>query len=75
MPKFDGTGPRGQGPMTGGGRGYCVMRLPSRPGGVATGYAGLTGHFFSGRPRAAARPLLGLGLGLSRRRGGGRRRR
>jgi len=25
MPGFDGTGPRGQGPMTGGGRGYCVM--------------------------------------------------
>ncbi len=25
MPSFDGTGPRGQGPMTGGGRGYCGM--------------------------------------------------
>jgi len=25
MPGFDGTGPRGQGAMTGGGRGYCVM--------------------------------------------------
>ena len=24
MPGFDGTGPRGQGPFTGGGRGYCV---------------------------------------------------
>ena len=24
MPGFDGTGPRGQGPMTGGARGYCV---------------------------------------------------
>ena len=23
MPGFDGTGPMGQGPMTGGGRGYC----------------------------------------------------
>ncbi|MBN1863258.1 MAG: DUF5320 domain-containing protein [Dehalococcoidales bacterium] len=23
MPGFDGTGPRGQGPMTGGGRGFC----------------------------------------------------
>ncbi|MBN1367381.1 MAG: DUF5320 domain-containing protein [Dehalococcoidales bacterium] len=23
MPGFDGTGPRGIGPMTGGGRGYC----------------------------------------------------
>jgi hypothetical protein len=25
MPGFDGTGPRGQGPMTGWGRGYCAM--------------------------------------------------
>ncbi len=23
MPRFDGTGPRGMGPMTGGGRGFC----------------------------------------------------
>ena len=27
MPGFDGTGPRGMGPMTGGGRGYCVVPL------------------------------------------------
>ncbi len=27
MPGFDGTGPMGQGPMTGGGRGYCAMPL------------------------------------------------
>ncbi|MFC1956809.1 DUF5320 domain-containing protein [Chloroflexota bacterium] len=25
MPGFDGTGPRGMGPMTGGGRGYCAV--------------------------------------------------
>lgn len=25
MPGFDGTGPMGMGPMTGGGRGYCAM--------------------------------------------------
>jgi hypothetical protein len=25
MPGFDGTGPRGMGPMTGGGRGFCAM--------------------------------------------------
>ena len=25
MPGFDGTGPMGQGPMTGGGRGFCAM--------------------------------------------------
>ena len=28
MPGFDGTGPRGMGPMTGGGRGYCAVLLP-----------------------------------------------
>jgi len=27
MPGFDGTGPRGMGPMTGGGRGFCAMPL------------------------------------------------
>jgi len=27
MPNFDGTGPSGLGPMTGGGRGFCVMSL------------------------------------------------
>jgi len=27
MPGFNGTGPRGQGAMTGGGRGYCVMPI------------------------------------------------
>jgi hypothetical protein len=25
MPGFDGTGPQGRGPMTGGARGYCVV--------------------------------------------------
>ena len=29
MPGFDGTGPRGMGPMTGGGRGFCA--IPIRP--------------------------------------------
>ena len=27
MPGFDGTGPRGRGPMTGGGRGFCAVPL------------------------------------------------
>ena len=30
MPGFDGNGPRGMGPMTGGGRGFCAV-----PGGAA----------------------------------------
>jgi hypothetical protein len=34
MPGFDGTGPRGEGPMTGRGQGYCVLEVPEpgRPG-------------------------------------------
>lgn len=36
MPGFDGTGPKGQGPMTGGGRGYCAIPVsinrPMYPG-------------------------------------------
>jgi hypothetical protein len=28
MPGFDGTGPVGMGPMTGGGRGFCGIRIP-----------------------------------------------
>jgi len=27
MPNFDGTGPVGEGPMTGCGRGYCVLPI------------------------------------------------
>jgi len=27
MPNFDGTGPDGKGPMTGRGRGYCVIPI------------------------------------------------
>lgn len=30
MPGFDGTGPRGMGPMTGRGRGYCAVPLSAR---------------------------------------------
>lgn len=29
MPGYDGTGPRGMGPMTGGGRGFCAVPLNS----------------------------------------------
>jgi len=29
MPGFDGTGPMGMGPMTGGGRGFCAIPLSS----------------------------------------------
>jgi len=40
MPGFDGTGPRGMGPMTGGGRGFCSpwgIGAANRSYGVAPG--------------------------------------
>lgn len=51
MPGFDGTGPRGMGPMTGGGRGFCSpwgIGAALRSG-VASPYAG-TPYPFYGRP-------------------------
>ena len=32
MPSFNGTGPLGQGPMTGRGRGYCTVPAGNNPG-------------------------------------------
>ena len=34
MPGFDGTGPRGMGPMTGGGRGFCAVPGYGMPWGM-----------------------------------------
>jgi hypothetical protein len=56
MPRFDGTGPQGQGPMTGRGEGYCAVRIPES-GEPPYGYAGQQGtpvHFRT----PAARPIL-----------------
>ena len=49
MPGHDGTGPRGQGPMTGKGLGFCMMKIPSAPGEPFMGCAGRAGGpvFFS----------------------------
>ena len=43
MPGFDGTGPRGEGPLTGRGEGYCTVAFPES-GGAPYGYAGLQGR-------------------------------
>jgi len=58
MPRFDGTGPRGEGPFTGRGEGYCVMCLP-RPGtGEAiVGYAGTQGTPVRSRAVSTWQPL------------------
>ena len=44
MPRGDGTGPSGRGPMTGGGRGYCVLKLDPEDPSHLDGMAGADGH-------------------------------
>jgi hypothetical protein len=43
MPRFDGTGPLGQGPMTGQGRGFCILKFSEKNSGQLQGFAGLQG--------------------------------
>lgn len=83
MPRYDGTGPRGAGPMTGRGEGYCAMELSEadRP---ARGFAGLEARPVELEESAAAPArwsaraarrwsLFGRGLARAARRGRGRR--
>jgi hypothetical protein len=76
MPRYDGTGPQGQGPMTGRGEGYCAIKMP-RPGEAPQGYAGLQGTPVRWSTRFAGwlRPMrrIGRGRGAGRGRGRGRR--
>lgn len=73
MPAFDGTGPRGQGPMTGRSEGYCAIRLPNPDSGqVPYGYAGRAG--VPVRSRQSLRLGAGARRGKRGRRGFGRRR-
>ena len=41
MPGFDGTGPLGQGPMTGQCRGFCVLKVSEKNQGQLQGFTGL----------------------------------
>ena len=72
MPGFDGTGPMGMGPRTGGGRGFC-------PPGIGTAPYG--GNFYGANPYYGGYPYggnpygYGVGFGVGRGgfpRGGGR---
>jgi len=56
MPGFDGTGPRGMGPMSGGGRGFRILKHPDKPGETFTGYTGYAGRPFAQDPVARRRP-------------------
>lgn len=53
MPGYDGTGPAGLGPFTGGGRGYCAIAFPESR--APYGYVGL-----GGTPVRLAAPLFPL---------------
>lgn len=74
MPGFDKTGPAGQGPMTGGGRGLC------NPQNRATGYgpngepypAAAPPAYGTGRPRWGLRGFFGRGFRGGRGGRGGR---
>ena len=43
MPGFDGTGPLGQGPMTGQGRGFCLLKESKNKPSQVKGLAGIQG--------------------------------
>ncbi|MBN1125140.1 MAG: DUF5320 domain-containing protein, partial [Sedimentisphaerales bacterium] len=43
MPGFDGTGPRGGGPLTGKGMGYCVLQETNDSLGHVKGFVGIQG--------------------------------
>lgn len=59
MPGYDRTGPRGMGPMTGGGRGYCAVPVTRRP--LSLNWRARS--FWGG---AVGRGRGGFGLGLQR---------
>jgi hypothetical protein len=78
MPQYDGTGPRGAGPMTGRGEGYCILELP-KLGRPARGYAGLQGAPVrldapAARPAPWPHTVVGRGPARGHRRGWAARR-
>jgi len=44
MPGFDGTGPFGKGPMTGLGRGFCILKTSHEKPELVEGFAGINGR-------------------------------
>jgi hypothetical protein len=56
MPNRDGTGPRGEGPLTGQGLGYCVLRESETQPGQFEGLAGVDGIPVGDRNRDKTKP-------------------
>jgi len=69
MPGFDGTGPGGMGPMTGGGRGFCALPYGRPMPGYAAGY----GRPLWGRGGRGGGFGRGMGFGMGRGMGRGMR--
>jgi len=78
MPGFDGTGPAGQGPMTGGGRGYCVRPIQTPEQYSPANRPNLVGplnwfrNLWTGSANPGGRAFGGRGAGMGRGRGRGR---
>ena len=87
MPGFDGTGPRGQGAMTGRGMGYCAMPVSDVAAARAVAAPRVTARYAAWRSpymsapyrglwnaigRFSWRPRRGFGRGIGRRGGRGR---
>ncbi len=72
MARFDGTGPLGQGPMTGRGMGFCILKESKDKPGFVEGLVGMRGIpvvspyglvlYKYGLPYAPVRPLYGRGF-------------
>jgi hypothetical protein len=50
MPGHDGTGPNSLGPLTGVGRGYCMLKICETQDEKSTGFAGLAGKPITDSP-------------------------
>jgi len=64
MPGFDGTGPAGAGPMTGGARGWCSPYGVRYGGAYRYPRAAYPAYGPYRRPFGFARPRVGLGWGV-----------
>jgi len=58
MPRFEGTGPAGLGPMSGACRGFCIIRTFRSNSEPARGFAGLQGWSFAGFPEIIIEQLF-----------------
>jgi hypothetical protein len=68
MPGFDGTGPRGQGPMTGQRMGFCILKESKDKTGQVEGFAGIQGMpinpYDCKLPNPAAQSMYGRTFGV-----------